>query len=181
ARINHELKPLSTVLATGQQIEIITAEKETCQIGWLSIVNTTKGRSAVRRYINKHFPEEVEAIVKREKEKQKASTTAKLLGLLHIKKEKEKKPRPDKVAFKPVEVNTTIQLSGIDGRGLLNTITRIISDTCTANITDIHLECKEGLFTGHITLDTADNKMVHRLCDELKKIHEIEKAVRVSK
>lgn len=180
ARINHELVPLNTVLKTGQQVEIITAEKETCQIGWLSIVNTTKGRSAVRRYINKHFPNEVEAIIKREEAANKVSTTAKLLGLLHIKKEKQKKPRPDSEAFKPQEVSTTIELSGIDGRGLLNTITRVISDNCSANITDIHLQCKEGLFTGHITLDTADNKVVQHLCSELKKIHEIEKAVRTS-
>lgn len=179
ARINHELKPLNTELQTGQQVEIVTSEKETCQIGWLSIVSTTKGRSAVRRYINKHFPEEVSQIIEKEEKSQKTSTTAKLLGLLHIKKEKKKKQRPDSEAFRPVEVATTIELSGIDGRGLLNTITRIISDNCTANINDIHLQCKDGLFTGHITLDTGDNKLIQKLCAELKKIHEIEKAAKV--
>lgn len=181
ARINHELVPLNTELKTGQQVEIITSDKETCQIGWLSIVTTTKARSAVRRYINKNFPNEIENIIKREEKLNKTSATAKLLGLLHIKKEKKKKVRPSSETFKPQVVSTTIGLSGIDGRGLLNTITRVISENCTANITDIHLQCQNGLFTGNITLDTSDNKLIQHLCSELKKIHEIEKATKITK
>ena len=47
-----------------------------------------------------------------------------------------------------------------------------------ANIVNIHLECKEGLFKGYITLDTGDNKIIDKMCAALKQIHEIEKAHR---
>ncbi len=182
ARINHELSPLSTVLQTGQQVEIITAKEEKCQINWLAIVTTSKARSAVRSYLNKHFPDEMAAIVKRQAKEDKAkqkdrSKTQKLLGYLHLsggKRDKAQHPRNE--AFQSKEVSTTICISGIDGRGLLNTITRVISEVSEANITDIHIQIHDGLFDGHITLDTDDSKTVSRLCAALKKIHEVEKA-----
>ncbi len=182
ARINHELSPLSTVLQSGQQVEIITAKEEKCQISWLAIVTTSKARSAVRSYLNKHFPDEMAAIVKRQAKEDKAkqkdrSKTQKLLGYLHLsggKRDKTQHPRNE--AFQSKEVSTTIRISGIDGRGLLNTITRVICEGSEANITDIHIQIHDGLFDGHITLDTDDSKTVSRLCSALKKIHEVEKA-----
>lgn len=117
-----------------------------------------------------------------------------LLGFLHINKlTKKKKTEGEKPktksellaeahanAKKEEQRTSTIELSGIDGRGLLNTITRVISESCTANIINIHLECKDGLFKGYITLDTGDIKAIQLMCAALKKIHEIEKAVRIS-
>ena len=117
-----------------------------------------------------------------------------LLGFLHInkltkkKKTEEEKPKTKSELLAEAHANakkeeqrtSTIELSGIDGRGLLNTITRVISDTCTANIINIHLECKDGLFKGYITLDTGDIKAIQLMCTALRKIHEIEKAVRIS-
>lgn len=178
ARVNHELVPLTTVLQSGQQVEIITSEENTCQVSWASIVTTSKARSAVRNYLNKHFPNEVATILANEEKRLKTTKTQKILGMLHLPSPKKKKPRPVNEAFKPQHVATQIELSGIDGRGLLNTITRVICDNCTANISDIHLECHDGLFTGHITLDTNDQKAISLLCTELKKIHEIERATR---
>lgn len=116
-----------------------------------------------------------------------------LLGFLHFNKLKNKnkseqeKPKTKTdlmaeahAAKKEVSKSSTIELSGIDGRGLLNTITRVISENCMANIINIHLECKDGLFKGYITLDSGDIKAINLLCAALKKIHEIEKAVRIS-
>ena len=120
-----------------------------------------------------------------------------ILGFLHLNqinlnplaKKKDKPEKQDKAALlseahaeeerKKASRTSTIELSGIDGRGLLNTITRVICDTCTANIVNIHLECKDGLFKGYITLDTGDTKQIQTMCASLKKIHEIEKAVKI--
>ena len=120
-----------------------------------------------------------------------------ILGFLHLNqinlnplaKKKDKPEKKDKAALlseahaeeerKKANRTSTIELSGIDGRGLLNTITRVICDTCTANIVNIHLECKDGLFKGYITLDTGDTKQIQAMCASLKKIHEIEKAVKI--
>lgn len=82
------------------------------------------------------------------------------------------KPQPD------TPVTSTLELRGIDSKGLLNQITSIISRTCTANILNIHLECKDGLFRGYITIDTNNEKNITNLLNELKKLHEIEKAMR---
>ena len=104
----------------------------------------------------------------KKKEKPVKKDKATLLAEAHAEEEKKKANR-----------TSTIELSGIDGRGLLNTITRVICDACTANIVNIHLECKDGLFKGYITLDTGDTKEIQSMCSALKKIHEIEKAVRI--
>lgn len=122
-----------------------------------------------------------------------------ILGFLHIKninplakkKDKEEKEDPktktdllrDAHEAKHREErakSSTIELSGIDVPGLLNTITRVISEICTVNIVNIHLECKDGLFKGYITLNTGDIKIINTMCAALKKIHEIEKAIRIS-
>ncbi|MBP5214360.1 MAG: RelA/SpoT family protein [Bacteroidales bacterium] len=178
ARVNHELVPLSTKLDSGQQVEIITSDTEKCQVSWAAFVTTSKARNKVRSYLMKHFPKEMADIAAQLEKEQKTSKTQQLLGWLHLTKTKKPKPKPRNEAFKPKVSSTTLQLSGIDGRGLLNTITKVIADNCSANITNIQLNCHDGLFDGSITLDTNDNKAISLLCSELKKIHEIEKAAR---
>lgn len=180
ARVNHELVPLNTVLESGEQVEIITAEEEKCQIGWAAIVTTSKARSAVRSYLNKHFPEEMAAAMKKQNSTQYLTATQRLLGMLHLapNKKKKKEQRTNKDVFQPKEVHTTLQISGIDGRGILNTITLIINENCNANITDIHIHCADGLFSGEITLDTNDHKTISFLCHELRNIHEVQKVVK---
>jgi len=109
-----------------------------------------------------------------------------ILGFLHINSGNKKQAQPAQQQKTQIvaeqikeEKSSTIELSGIDGRGLLNTITKVICDNCTANIVNIHLECKDGLFKGYITLDTGDYKEIHAMCTALKRIHEIEKAVKI--
>jgi len=180
ARINHELKPLNTQLESGQQVEIITSESETCQLGWAAFVTTSKARSAVRSYLFKHYPDEMAAALNRQNKEHYETRTQRLLGMLHLsqhKKEK-KQQQPTNEAFKPQVSTTTLEMSGIDGRGILNTITLIINENCNANITDIQLHCSDGLFHGYITLDTSDNKTISFLCSELRKLHEIQRVTK---
>lgn len=165
ARIDHELMPLNTVLENGQQVEIVTSDQEHITDEWLNWVTTTRARAKVRGWINKKRSNEKPA-----EQKKQNKLLAGLLGMV----KKKKKERPRKEEFVPR--SSTIELSGIDGRGLLNTITRVISDNCKANIVNIHLECKDGLFKGYITLDTGDTSEINNMCIALKKIHEIEKA-----
>lgn len=165
ARVDHELVPLNTILENGQQVEIITSKEERISEQWIDWVATTRARTKIRQWINKkHENDSPEAVKKKNKL---------LTGLLGIVKKK-KKERPKSEGY--VQRSSTIELSGIDANGLLNTITRVISQSCTANIVNIHLECKDGLFKGYITLDTGDSSAINKMCIELKKIHEIEKA-----
>jgi hypothetical protein len=43
----------------------------------------------------------------------------------------------------------------------------------------VHLECKDGIFKGYLTLGNTTEQEVNKLCVELKKIHEVERAVTI--
>ena len=51
AKVNFRLMPLSCVLKTGDQVEIITAETETPKREWLSFVKTSRARRAILDYL----------------------------------------------------------------------------------------------------------------------------------
>ena len=51
AKVNFKLMPLSSVLKTGDQVEIITAETETPKREWLSFVKTSRARKAILDYL----------------------------------------------------------------------------------------------------------------------------------
>src|SRR6056297_1557735 len=48
AKVNHQLVPLSNVLQNGDQIEILTSNKQKIQKEWLNYVNTAKAKSRIR-------------------------------------------------------------------------------------------------------------------------------------
>lgn len=174
ARVDHELAPLNTVLETGQQVEIITADEEKITPEWIKWVHTPKAHGKVRQWIKKNHPEIVldEPVRENEATEKPQKPANKFLQLLHLGGDKKKKK-----AEKPTgQHSTTIMLHGIDGYGLLNTITKIISEQFTANIINIHLECKDGMFKGYITVNTTDRLMLSQMCGALKSIKEIEKA-----
>ena len=51
AKVNFKLMPLSCVLKTGDQVEIITAENETPKRDWLTFVKSARARKAILEYI----------------------------------------------------------------------------------------------------------------------------------
>lgn len=51
ARINRRLAPLSTVLQSGQTVEIITAPSAKPNMAWLNFIVTGKARGAIRHYL----------------------------------------------------------------------------------------------------------------------------------
>ena len=50
AKVNFRLVPLSTVLKTGDQVEIITAENETPKREWLNFAKTSRARKSILDY-----------------------------------------------------------------------------------------------------------------------------------
>ncbi len=51
AKVNHKMMPISYVLQSGDQVEIVTAESQRPQREWLGIVTTAKAQTAVKRYL----------------------------------------------------------------------------------------------------------------------------------
>lgn len=60
AKINFHLEPLSYVLKTGDQIEIITAENEKPKREWLNFVKTRKARNIILTYLKNAHSDTVE-------------------------------------------------------------------------------------------------------------------------
>lgn len=74
----------------------------------------------------------------------------------------------------------SIEISGIDTRGILNKITTQINNTGTVDIRSINMEAKDGLFYGKIGLTVHSAQGITEICNNLKKIKEVKSATRIN-
>ncbi len=68
AKVNHRLVPLSYVLKSGDQVEVITSSKQKPSEDWLAFVITAKAKSRVKYYLKeekRNIGEDGKAILKR--------------------------------------------------------------------------------------------------------------------
>ena len=72
-----------------------------------------------------------------------------------------------------------IKLSGIDNLGLVNEITRLISENLHVNMKSISFSSDDGIFSGDITVEVKNQTMLKNLMDKLTKINGIDKVTRV--
>ncbi|MGB0981684.1 MAG: RelA/SpoT family protein [Winogradskyella sp.] len=72
-----------------------------------------------------------------------------------------------------------ITLSGIDDLGLVNDITKQISENMHVNMKSISFSSDHGVFSGKITIQVKNQAMLKKLIDNLKKIDGIDKVSRV--
>lgn len=77
------------------------------------------------------------------------------------------------------EFAAQIKLSGIDNLGLVNAITKLISDNMHVNMKSISFESDDGIFSGKINVVVKNSTMLKKLMDNLKKINGIDKVTRV--
>lgn len=54
AKINKKLVPLNTKLSNGDQVEILTSNKQTPKEDWLKIVKTSKAKSKIKDFLKEH-------------------------------------------------------------------------------------------------------------------------------
>ncbi len=76
------------------------------------------------------------------------------------------------------EFKATIILSGIDNMGLVNQVTRIISNNMLVAIHSIKFDSNDGVFTGQITLGVKNRNLLKNVIQNLRKINGIEKVTR---
>ena len=72
-----------------------------------------------------------------------------------------------------------IKLTGIDEKGLVSDITKIISGNMNVNIKSIKFDSDSGTFNGEIAVEVKNNNFVAKLMARLEKINGIEKVSRV--
>jgi len=72
-----------------------------------------------------------------------------------------------------------IKITGIDKIGMINDISKIISNELNLNIQSFHLEAKNGLTDGEVMLFVRDADTLNNLLSNLKKIDGIKNVVRM--
>ena len=72
-----------------------------------------------------------------------------------------------------------IKLTGIDEKGLVSNITKIISGNMDVNIKSIKFDTDSGTFNGEIAIEVNNNGFVKKLMNRLQKINGIEKVSRI--
>ena len=72
-----------------------------------------------------------------------------------------------------------IELTGIDRLGLVNSITKVVSENMNVNIKSIKFDTDSGVFIGKISVEVNNNNFVIKLMERLQKINGIEKVFRV--
>ena len=77
------------------------------------------------------------------------------------------------------EFTAIIRMAGIDNLGLVNDITKVISDNMHVNMKNVSFDTDGGTFSGKITVVVKNNTVVKKLMDKLKKINGIDKVTRV--
>lgn len=76
------------------------------------------------------------------------------------------------------EFAAVLKLSGIDRKGLVNEVTRMISNTKNVNIYKINFDSEDQFFTGMIQLTVQNKTILDKLVMTLSKVNGIDKIVR---
>ncbi len=78
-----------------------------------------------------------------------------------------------------IEYKTELRLSGIDNMGLVNEVTKVISNIMHVNIYSISFNSNGGVFEGNITVGVKNKTFLKQLITKLNKIQGIEKISRI--
>ena len=79
------------------------------------------------------------------------------------------------------EYKVMLKVTGIDNMGLVNDVTRVISNNMNVNIHSINIAGDSGIFDGNITVSIKNNSQLKKLTQQLKNIDGIEKVERLNK
>ncbi|PWH10569.1 RelA/SpoT family protein [Bacteroidetes bacterium SCGC AAA795-G10] len=76
------------------------------------------------------------------------------------------------------EYNAVLRLSGIDKKGLVNEVTKLISNNMSVNINKINFDSEDSYFTGVIHVSVPNKNILIKLVQNLSKVNGIDKIVR---
>lgn len=76
------------------------------------------------------------------------------------------------------QYNAVLKLTGIDKKGLVNEVTRMISNNMSVNINKINFDSEDSYFTGLIHVSVPNKNILTKLVQNLSKVNGIDKIVR---
>lgn len=71
-----------------------------------------------------------------------------------------------------------LKISGIDTIGLVNEVTKVISNNLNINMKSVHFDSDDGIFTGKIIVIVKNKNILNNLVEKIKNINGIDKVTR---
>ena len=81
---------------------------------------------------------------------------------------------------KNASFDATLEMKGIDSIGVLNIISKTLSENFNINIKKLLIEAKDGVFEGKIKISVHNVQDIHKICATLSKIKNIKSVSRVA-
>ena len=78
------------------------------------------------------------------------------------------------------EFKAILKVSGIDKKGIVNNLTRVISNTMDVYINNINISGDEGVFAGKLSISVQNKAQLNKLIASIKKIDGVQKVERVN-
>lgn len=78
------------------------------------------------------------------------------------------------------EFKAILKINGVDNKGIVNNLTRIISNNMNVFIHSINIAGNQGVFDGKITLSVKNITQLNKLIDNIKKVEGVLKVERVN-
>ena len=77
------------------------------------------------------------------------------------------------------DFSVDLEITGIDNIGLVNEVTKVISNNMHINMRSINFSSNDGIFTGLITVVVKNKTILNNLVNNIKKINGIDKVSRL--
>ena len=78
------------------------------------------------------------------------------------------------------EFKAILHVSGVDNKGIVNNLTRIISNNMSVFIHSINIAGNEGVFDGKLSLSVKNKTQLNKLIQSIKKVEGVQKVERVN-
>lgn len=152
-QISRRLVPLSHVLESGDQVEIITSSKQKPSPEWLNYCHTAKAHNRLRTYLRRDIP------ANEEDTDDHAHISAKVM---------------------PEPFDAQLHLEGKDRDGMLEDLVHQASHNRRVRIKALNIETHNDIFECRILVNAASTHALRRLCRNLRRVNDITKVTRIS-
>ena len=78
------------------------------------------------------------------------------------------------------EFKAILKVSGIDKKGIVNNLTRIITSTMDVYIHNINISGDDGVFEGKLSISVKNKTQLTKLITSIKKVEGVQKVERVN-
>ena len=78
------------------------------------------------------------------------------------------------------EFKAILNVSGVDNRGIVNNLTRVISNNMHVFIHSINIAGNEGVFDGKLSISVKNRTQLNKLIESIKKVDGVQKVERVN-